>query len=122
MDIMKKIILLLAVITLGACSSGTAQKVAKTMRGLTGGDQPNSAFLDPTVKELLEYEMRVCLDGNDKDAELRAACIQTAVSKVKAQKGLDEDIDLGGEVIVRQSDEDEVIDGTQEEGDEGDDQ
>lgn len=108
---------------LAACSQSSVQKVAQVSRALTGGEQPNSAFLDPTVKELLEYEMRVCLDGNHKNAELRAECIQVAVAKVKAQKGLDEDVDLGGEVIVRQSDDDEVIDGTQEEeSDEDDDQ
>ncbi|NVJ68093.1 MAG: hypothetical protein HWE16_16535 [Gammaproteobacteria bacterium] len=109
---MKKILLLVSSLALAACSAATTQKVAKTMRGLTGGDQPRSAFLDSSVKEALEHEMRVCLDGNYKDQELRVKCTQIAVAKVKAQKGLDEEIDLGGEVIVRQIDEDEVIDGT----------
>ncbi len=108
--------------TLTACSASTVQKVAQVSRMLTGGEQPRSAFLDPTVKELLAHEMRVCLDGNEDDIELRAECAQIAVAKVKAQKGLDEDLDLGGEVIVRRVDEDEVIDGTKDgESEKGDD-
>ncbi|MRX28249.1 membrane lipoprotein lipid attachment site-containing protein [Kangiella sp. HZ709] len=111
---MKKIILALSIVVLTACSTSTVQKVAKVSRILTGGDPPRSAFLDSTVKEALAHEMSVCLDGNENDIELRAECAKIAVAKVKEQKGLEEDIDLGGEVIVRRVDEDEVIDGTKE--------
>lgn len=111
---MNKLLLILIAVFIAGCSSSATQKVASVTRALTGGEQPASAFLDPTVKELLEYEMRVCLDGKDKDPELRTECIKTAVAKVKAQKGLDEEPDLDGEVIVRQTSDDEVIDGTKE--------
>lgn len=119
---MQKVVFLSMLFFLTACSQSSVQKVAKISRGLTGGEQPRSAFLEPSVKEALEHEMRVCLDGNYKDVELRAECVQTAVAKVKAQKGLDEDLDLGGEVIVIQSDEDDVIDGTKDDKNKKDDQ
>ncbi len=97
---------------LSACSSSSVQTTAKIIRGLTGGDVPRKAFLDPSVKEALDHEMKVCMDGVEDDVELRTKCIQIAYAKVKAQKGLDKEIDLGGEVIVKQVDDDEVIDGT----------
>lgn len=119
---MKKLILLFSLVCLTACSTSTVQKVAEVSRKLTGGDQPRSAFLDSTVKEALEHEMRVCLDGNFDDAQLRAECVQTAVAKVKEQKGLDDNVDLGGQVTVEQTDEEEVIDGTQKDDESDEDQ
>ncbi len=114
-----RVLILGSILFLSACSASQVQKAAQISRGLTGGDQPRSAFLEPSVKEALEHEMRVCLDGNYKDAELRAECIQIAVAKVKEQKGLDEDLDLGGTVTVREIDEEEIIDGTENSEGEG---
>lgn len=106
---------LLSILFVFGCSSSQVQSVAKTMRGLTGGDHSRAAFLEPSVKEALDHEMRVCLDGEHEDVDLRAKCIQIAYDKVKAQKGLDKELDLGGEVIVEQIDENAVIDRTTEE-------
>ncbi|WP_251358934.1 hypothetical protein [Kangiella sp. TOML190] len=115
-------LLLIGIIIISGCSSSSVQSAAKTVRGLTGGDVPRSQFLDPSVKQALEHEMRVCLDGNYEDVELRSKCVQVAYAKVKAQKGLDELPEVDGEVIVKQVDEDDVIDGTEDKKDEDGDQ
>lgn len=104
MSFYKTLSLIGSVLILTACSTSQVQKVAKVSRTLTGGDVERAQLLEPSVKEALDHEMRVCMDGDVKNIEKRTQCIHLAVEKVRKDKGLDKKVDLGGEVIIRELD------------------
>lgn len=109
MPFYKILTLIFFVIILNACSTGQVKKVAKVSRSLTGGDVERAQLLEPSVKEALDYEMRVCMDGDVKNIEKRTKCIHLAVEKVRKDKGLNDEIDFGGEVIIRELDENAAV-------------
>ena len=65
-------------------------------------------FLDDTVEEALQKEFDRCVDDDIKNVTRRAECVQIAYQNVREAMKLDERPE-DGEVIIKQVDEDDVI-------------
>lgn len=116
-----KVFLLTSVslIALSSCSTTGDNDALKTISKLLGGQQDQSVFKDTTVKEALEYEYRVCLGDYQGERDKMKACVEEAYAKVVEEKGIGER-PTGGDVIIREVEDDEVINEDSQDGENGD--
>ena len=89
------------------CSAG-GDSALKNISTLLGGQHDQSVFKDTTVKEALEYEYRVCLGDYEGQHARMKQCVSEAYAKVVEEKGIGER-PTGGEVIIKEVGDDEVI-------------
>lgn len=103
-----------SIIILSACSSTNGKDFFHIMSGLLGGQPDKKVFMDTSVKEELKYEYRLCLDDYEGNQEDMSRCMQDAYARIAEEKGIGERPE-GGEVIIKEVDEDDVIDEEKEE-------
>lgn len=109
----------LVFLILAACSSTGNNDAWKTISNLLGGQPDQSVFKETTVKEALEYEYRVCLGDYEGHQDRMKQCMEEAYAKVVEEKGIGER-PTDGEVIIREVDDDEVLNEDNDENNEDD--
>lgn len=97
---------------LSACSTNQVKEssnvIAKLLYGTTNEIPQRKDFLEDSVEEALQKEFDRCVGDDLKNVERRAECVQIAYQNVKDAMKLDERPE-GGEVIIKQVADDEVI-------------
>ncbi|WP_223668757.1 hypothetical protein [Kangiella shandongensis] len=108
------LVTLCSVLALSACSSTNGNGFLKTMSRLLGGQPDKTVFMETSVKEELQYEYRLCLDDYEGNEEDMSRCMRQAYARIAEEKGIGERPE-GGEVIIEEVNEDDVIDEDKEE-------